>query len=255
MLNYLYKLLEVETSLACTAAGLDVTLDLAPLHVDKPYRRSLPATLMEPGRGAVDRWLLGYLGRRTFALREVVEARDGQVTLMPSITHELMETLPIWREAIGPVVQAVVESLIALTDFSALARSGVNYSEPPAPSPTPFPAPRRGVQEAPANREPVALISRLCGHCGAVSDARYCSEQCSVSAATLHELGGILADTARRTPEAWQALWPHLRALPLPRLMAACRRSRAWASRVRSGGLVPSSETWPQLCRACKPAP
>jgi CRISP-associated protein Cas1 len=53
VLNYLYAILESETTIAAHRMGFDPTLGL--MHVDKRYRASLASDLMEPARPAARR--------------------------------------------------------------------------------------------------------------------------------------------------------------------------------------------------------
>ena len=66
MMNYLYALLESETSLAARALGLDAAMGL--FHVDQPSRDSLACDLMEPVRPQVDSYLLDWITTQPLSL-------------------------------------------------------------------------------------------------------------------------------------------------------------------------------------------
>jgi CRISPR-associated protein Cas1 len=59
MLNYLYALLEAETTIACHAVGLDPTIGI--VHADNRGRDSLALDLMETARPKVDAYVLDLL--------------------------------------------------------------------------------------------------------------------------------------------------------------------------------------------------
>jgi CRISPR-associated endonuclease Cas1 len=109
VLNYLYGMLEAEARIACLAVGLDP--GLAVLHADLRSRDSLACDLMEPVRPEVDRWLLGLLERRPFAAKDFSETRTGQCRVLPPLTHELAETLPLWSRAVAPVAERLAQQL------------------------------------------------------------------------------------------------------------------------------------------------
>jgi CRISPR/Cas system-associated endonuclease Cas1 len=59
ILNYLYSLVEAETTLACHAVGLDPGLGI--FHVDQRDRASLALDLMEAVRPLVDSYVLALV--------------------------------------------------------------------------------------------------------------------------------------------------------------------------------------------------
>ena len=79
ILNYLYALLEVETTLACHALGLDPGLGI--FHVDQRDRSSLALDLMEAVRSLVDSYVVALLTQRTLRARDFVETRQGACRL------------------------------------------------------------------------------------------------------------------------------------------------------------------------------
>jgi hypothetical protein len=109
ILNYLYSLLEAETTLACHAVGLDPGLGI--FHVDQRDRASLALDLMEAVRPLVDSYVLALLTQRTLAASDFVETRQGACRLMPRLAGELAGTLSAWRHHIAPVVEQTAHTL------------------------------------------------------------------------------------------------------------------------------------------------
>lgn len=114
LLNYLYALLESETTLACSAAGLDPGVGV--LHVDSRTRASLALDLMEAVRPEVDRYLLDLIEGHVFRAADFREARTGVCRVNPPITHHLAETLDLWFELVAPVVERAIETVTGGAD-------------------------------------------------------------------------------------------------------------------------------------------
>ncbi len=110
VLNYLYALLEAESTVASLAIGLDPAIGL--FHSDLRYRNSFSCDLMEPVRPEVDRWLIDFLANRHFAKSDFFETRKGQCRLLPPVTEQLAETCGIWRQIVGGIAENVAKSLI-----------------------------------------------------------------------------------------------------------------------------------------------
>jgi CRISPR-associated endonuclease Cas1 len=110
ILNYLYALLEAEARLACQIVGLDPALAI--VHADIRGRDSLPLDLMEAVRPSVDRYLLALLRDRVFRASDFYETQRGNCRLLAPLTHELAETLPVWRQLVAPVAEQVVSLLL-----------------------------------------------------------------------------------------------------------------------------------------------
>ena len=79
VLNYLYALLEAESTVASLSLGLDPAIGL--FHSDLRYRNSFSCDLMEAVRPEVDRWLISFLGNRHFEKSDFFETRRGQCRL------------------------------------------------------------------------------------------------------------------------------------------------------------------------------
>ena len=103
MLNYLYAVLESESSLAAAALGLDPGLGV--LHLDTKARNSLACDLMEPIRPQVDCYVIDWITRDPLKREWFLEQRDGTCRLMASLAVRLSETAPMWSRAIAPFAE------------------------------------------------------------------------------------------------------------------------------------------------------
>jgi CRISP-associated protein Cas1 len=101
MLNYLYALLEGETSIVLRTIGFDPHLGI--LHSDQEYRRSFASDVVEPVSPDVDRWLLDTVASRSFAAKDFTETNEGETRLTVAIRRLLSETVPLWRRAVAPI--------------------------------------------------------------------------------------------------------------------------------------------------------
>lgn len=110
ILNYLYALLEAETRIAALTMGLDPGLGI--LHADQPNRDSLVYDLMEPVRPEVDAWLFRLFGERRFSRNDFFETPEGQIMLTKPLSHQLVQTLPLWAKAIAPIVEETARHLL-----------------------------------------------------------------------------------------------------------------------------------------------
>jgi hypothetical protein len=136
ILNYLYRLLEAETTLSLHAAGLDPAIGV--FHRDERYRDSLSLDVMEPARPIADAHLLDLLQAQPLRRSDFHETERGVVRLLPPLTHQLAETLPHLRAAIEPHTLAVARmldrdpTLLAGTlTFNAAARRSEHKRTPP----------------------------------------------------------------------------------------------------------------------------
>jgi hypothetical protein len=186
---------------------------------------------------------------------EFFENREGHVRIVPPLTRELAELMSAFREAVRPMVQAVVDFLLECgSDYTALAEA---VKPKPAPVAYRKTEQRRSVRPQPIRpgvaamaAEPIALTQRHCAHCETLTTDTYCSPECAQAAATLAQLAEQLQDPSRRTPEAWSLIWPAIQRLPLARMCKATGLSKPWASVTRSGKQVPNPKFWPALCQA-----
>lgn len=110
VLNYSYTLLEVETRIACEAAGLDPDLGL--LHTDDRLRESFIYDLLEPLRSKADVWTLELLHKEKLHPAMFHELRDGIVRLDPDLTGLLASALmPRFRKAVLEIANDYVKQL------------------------------------------------------------------------------------------------------------------------------------------------
>jgi CRISPR-associated endonuclease Cas1 len=109
ILNYLYALLEIETTLACYAVSLDPGIGI--FHVDRRGRDSLALDLMEAGRPTIDAYLLALLRERVFRREDFTETRRGVCRLTPGLATQLADTHSTWRGLIAPIVEATAHLL------------------------------------------------------------------------------------------------------------------------------------------------
>ena len=108
LLNYEYKLTEVESTIALSRIGLSETLGV--LHADMPNRPSFSCDVQEAVRPLADEHVLdicrGPLLKRTF-----VEDSRGVVRVLSPMSHRLAEAMGAFGEALGPVVERVAAIL------------------------------------------------------------------------------------------------------------------------------------------------
>jgi CRISPR-associated endonuclease Cas1 len=97
ILNYLYGVLDAETTLAIREVGLDPGMGL--LHVDEASRDSLTLDFMEVARPQVDAYLLDHLTGQPLAAAMFFETGNGVCRVMPRLAHMLAETAPLWLQA------------------------------------------------------------------------------------------------------------------------------------------------------------
>ncbi|MGH7755558.1 MAG: CRISPR-associated endonuclease Cas1, partial [Vulcanimicrobiaceae bacterium] len=109
LLNYLYALLEAETTIALRAYGLDPGLGV--VHTDQPARASFACDVMEAGRPEADRIVIELLRSRVFRVRDFIETPDGGCRLTTPIARELAALTMRLGRAIGPAVEQVVRIL------------------------------------------------------------------------------------------------------------------------------------------------
>jgi hypothetical protein len=167
----MYALLEGEAALAARVVGLDPGLGV--LHADQLNRDSLAADLMEPVRSEVDRYVLTLLARRTFAVRDFYETRQGVCRLTPPIAAGLAQTLPDWRVRVGRVAEDVAQLLGG--DHCDSRRMATPVSERNRST-------GRGTHSKRLARQPPPRVASGCMWCGGavLPGRRTCSSACLV---------------------------------------------------------------------------
>jgi CRISPR-associated protein Cas1 len=121
ILNYLYSLLEAETTLALRTVGLDPGLGI--VHTDKRSRASLTLDVMEACRPVVDAYLLALLTERKLRARDFVESRRGVCRVLPGLAADLSTTTATWRPSVAPVAERVAR----------LIAESAGHATPPTP--------------------------------------------------------------------------------------------------------------------------
>ncbi len=212
LLNYLYAVLESETSLALSAVGCDPTLGV--VHVDRGSRRSFALDVMEPVRPHVDTFVLDLLSRRLFSRADFFETRDGWCKLMPSLAQAVAETASTWAGLVAPIAERVA----TLCAHGADRRPTTKPVGEPKPTPftldngtrllrTPLtwtnnrlagPRPPRWGQ--PTTEAPSSLLSGRCRSCGTKVSSRR-RMYCDICLAALEQrpcVTGVVRSSERR---------------------------------------------------------
>jgi len=283
LLNYCYRLAEVEARFACVRLGLDPAMGV--LHTDASGRDSLALDIIEAVRPGVDRFVLDLIAERTFQKREFVERADGHVRVAAPLTHELAATLPIWRRAVAPVAESVAHRFVdqvtgKITRTTPLTAATVTAAQAAVRRRKAAEARARADQAhgehraSRATRRPRAVDPEQaaagfarCVECGGpLARSRHvrcptCWERQPAQSREARRRRGRSIAMARSELDAWRAEHPHAQANPadfapvlaglapvtLRAIMDACSVSKATASGWRSGRHVPALMHWPAL--------
>ena len=131
-----YALLEAETTLASSAAGLDPGLGI--LHTDNRVRASMSLDLMEAIRPEVDTYLLDLIDGHVFRAGDFTETRTGVCRVNPPLTHHLAQTLNLWYDLVAPVVETTIRLLTRGDDTDThLTQNNRRPDGTPQPNPKP----------------------------------------------------------------------------------------------------------------------
>jgi CRISPR-associated endonuclease Cas1 len=283
ILNYGYGLAEIECRLAALTVGLDPGMGI--LHTDKKDRDSLALDLLEAIRPNVEYNVLTLLASRVFMADDFYETRDGTCRLAPPLIDLLVEAMPGYATAVGPVAEGVAHALAGtgpdtielstpLTLASAIrAQSGACSAKPtPAPTtgPTPMPTCRSCGVELPGRRR------ELCPTCWAMSrNGQPLSEagvaQGLAGPGTGQDRAQSLQSRARRSQTlaargADEAAWaasgapatitreelmtsvvPRLKDITIRQLQEATGLSASGCSMIRNGKRTPHPRHWAAL--------
>ena len=269
-LNYLFALLEAEAILTCQAVGLDPGLGL--IHSDTKGRQSMALDLMEPTRPAVEAFVLGLVAERTFRKADFVETSDGHVRLRSLISHELAETLPGWRQALGPVAEHVAHvfgkamdgTYSAATPLTGRRTRDAQAIVKARKAATRLAASSTKARQRPAS-EQVALPLWTCPDCGgAVTNPRHvrCDACIAADPAQAPEIRGrhgtaiaarkrALSEWDKANPDVvydpelfHREILPRLGTVKLSEIVKATGLSKSYASQVRAGKFTPHVSTW-----------
>ena len=286
LLNYCYRLAEIEARFACVRLGLDPGLGC--LHLDAAGRDSLALDLIEPVRPEVDRFVLELVAERTFAKRTFVERSDGHVRIAAPLAHELAATMPTWRRAVAPFAEAVAHAFADAVAGKTTKTTPLTARKATAASAE---VRRRKVQAALVKAQADAGLHRAAQPvrrrrapapavaAGALARCLTCGGQLGRPRhvrceACWERQGGAQSREARRRRgrsiamarselDRWRAEHPHASARPedfaairaglgsvtLAAIMAATGCSKATASGWRSGRHVPPLARWEILAK------
>jgi len=111
ILNYLYAILEAETTLALHTLGLDPGLGI--MHADQVRRDNLTLDVMEAARPDIDAYVLQLLKTHPFRKADFFEVADGGTRILPPLSKRLAETAPRWGDAVAQVAEKVASGFLA----------------------------------------------------------------------------------------------------------------------------------------------
>jgi CRISPR-associated endonuclease Cas1 len=286
ILNYLYALLEAETTLACHRIGLDPGIGI--FHSDRRDRASLALDAMEAARPAVDAYVLGLLARRTLAVRDFGETRQGVCRLTAKLAGSLAETTMEWRRHIAPVIERIAHTLAAASGSLAAGEANTPLTRANHRAAWEARAPKHRRRQSRADTLTLPDTCRDCGSELTNRRHRYC-EDCRKQRWEQHtsrgrqnaaqvlaalraeqrdpghggraaELRGSKNAAHQRAVKAWAGerpdpavftaeILPGLREIPLPALAATTDLSEHYCSLIRLGKRVPHPRHWEALRR------
>ena len=283
LLNYGYALAEAEARLAAIAVGLDPGLGI--VHTDHRNRDSLALDLLEALRPVVERHVLRLLVGRYFRADDFHETRHGACRLLPPLTHQLAEQLPVYAREVARHAEAVSHLLARSSPGKIEMRTPLSRDNTIA-------AQSRGARTAkrrPTSNTPITPTCRTCGvelsdrarqlcpACWPVTRGKLAAARATAgneALAGLRARGEDPSNTpqaaakrsaslSRRKREqlAWQPgaedgwtleryldeLLPRLAHLPLSTLQQATGLFLSACSRIRSGTLTPHRRHWQPL--------
>ena len=290
VLNYLYGLLESEARFACLAIGLDPGLGV--LHSDLRARDSLALDVMEAVRPDVDEFVLKLVRERTFRAGDFRQDRRGAVKVLAPLTHELAETMPIWRARLAPVVERVALMIASGPDSRVTRRPTLLTDTNRSRGRDDRRVGRRG---APSSRVRIAATCRACGgavpargreYCDSCLPARLQDQRATVMEAASAALiraraegsdrshGGSSATSrgakvaeARRLATEWgryngsaphderfrKDVLPLIQGFPARRLAELTGLSRPYCSAIIRGERVPHPRWWARIAELASP--
>jgi CRISPR-associated endonuclease Cas1 len=275
ILNYLYAVLEAETTLAIRAVGLDPGMGL--LHVDEASRDSLTLDLMEVARPQVDAYVLDLLTGQPLAAAMFFETSNGVCRVMPRLAHTLTETGTLWLEAIASVVEEVAHTLHRVGQELPSVTPQVYRLEPAREV--------RALERGPATRltranrlasgakQRAPVQPRACIQCGVVIESetktrrRYCPDctrlgrsetmrdvRAKMSARSLAERWGLRPEDVPDPDAFTREILPKLQSVVLSEIARVTGYSIAHASHIRHGRVVPDPRLWSALGRLVEAA-
>jgi hypothetical protein len=275
LLNYAYRLLEVEATLSCQRLGLDPGLGV--LHRDRRGRDSMSLDLIEPVRPDVDRWVLELLEGHTFTRDDFVETREGQVRLTHELAEVVTEMMPVWAASIAPHAESVSLALVDQADGQVRRRTPLTGKPKSSsrrrttPVPTPAPVPRyvdcgahvathrqkrcancngphvTALAHARAQRARDSLAkTRASGQDPTTTTEALRKRAASVAANHVAMAGWQTAhpDQTADPDVYWTQIQPFLGAVSVSQIRRELGVSPALASKMRAGSLLPHVRHW-----------
>jgi CRISPR-associated endonuclease Cas1 len=267
ILNYLYSVLEAETTIAARSVGLDPGMGL--LHVDDQGRDSLSLDIMEAARPKVDAYLLDLLEGQPFVASVFFETAKGVCRVMPPLSHTLAQTGAMWQATIAAAVEYVAHTLHrAGGDLASVGPQSFRLET----------ASERRAERKPATRLTgahhiasgaklrAAASPRACCRCGVVLEKegrkwrKFClactrlgrSEtmkevRAKASARPIAERWGLRAEDVPDPQAFSRDILPKLQDVVLREIARVTGYSIAHASHIRQGKFVPDPRHWPAL--------
>jgi len=280
VLNYLYKVAEIETRLACIAVGLDPGLGIL-LHLDAAGRDSLVFDLMEPLRPEVERFALDLMAEATFSRKDFVERTDGSVKIGPALAQRLAATLPTWGRSVAPHAEQVAHEFGRVVAGKWEARTPLTGRKAKAAAALVKARKANAIvkgkrssklrSETPCTN---ALSFAGCVDCGAALErprhirCSRCWEAIPGQAREVRQRRGRAISQTRSAQEQWshgnpdakfdpedfrRLIMPGLSAVPLAKIVSTINCSKTSASSYRSGRTVPHPMYWQSLSELARP--
>lgn len=275
VLNYLYRLAEIEATQAAIAVGLDPGFGI--IHSDFPGRDSLVLDLVEPVRPAIETMVLDMAHSRVFRKVDFVESASGIVRVLPPVSHELTASMSTWATLLAPWAEQVASTIGASTGKALKPISPISGVRR-RPGATATKAQQR-LSAAPAGSKPKVPVQPRCTSCGiAVGNTRRrCCSDCSeqrraeigriASSASSYAIedpearaarGRAISEGKRRAkeqravepgfgPDDWAVIAAPLKTLPIRRIAQATGLSEQYAGQIRAGKQVPHPRHWAAL--------
>lgn len=268
MLNYAYTLAEAEARLALQALGLDPGLGV--VHTDKKNRDSLALDLLEPLRPIADQQVLSLLARRHLTRNDLHETRTGTCRLLPALTHDLAELIPIVAQSAAQLAEQLAHALAdtvpgKITLTTPLSRiNTANRQVRGARS-----ASRATTLNATAGATDIK-VRRTCQQCGLdlYGSARKLCPTCWPVARKeyMRQLGLSRAKPGATKPSAedmsggitlqqyQQRVLPRLASIPLSAIEQVTGLANSSCSRVKRGTQIPNPRHWQALDQLARQA-
>jgi CRISPR-associated protein Cas1 len=113
LLNYGFKLCEIEATILSLSCGLDPSMGVA--HGLRQGRPSFALDIVEAGRGVVEETVWRLCQQRTFLKADFHEMATGQIRVLAPLSHEFSTNLmPVLRDTLAPVVERVAAMLASI---------------------------------------------------------------------------------------------------------------------------------------------